>query len=1439
MSFSQTTEVGSVIARGGEAARAMSQESPPSVFDVWTHSYDGMAERMKSAAQNPSSILDASPAQQGNMLSAATNTQASSVSQVADSISAQARGFGQSIDAIGEADGALETVGATFAMLTGVEQMLSSVLSVIPFPALPALRIADFDIGLPHAHAHPPNLIPPAPPVPLPSMGPVIPIPLLSGSLNTLINGMPAARCGDMGLGIWCGGYFPMYEVFLGSSSVWIEGMRAARMLVDITKHCLFTVPKPNDPPLGPMIGTTISASPNVLIGGVPMPSLLAIAMGQLMKGAFRLAGKGARAFNRVTAPLRRRVADALGLDSGFLRCNVLRAEPVNAITGEVFLRQEDFTLKGILALQWTRTYGSHSSRRGVCGYGWSTPADARLVIEEDGAVLFHDGLSVARIFPHLPEQGAVMELVDGAILESSDRSLRVRVKGGLSYLFKQPSQPAKQLPVDQIEDPSGNSFRYVRDEHGLKEIIEGAGRRIEVRSDGGLVQEMRLRASENELPHVLVRYEYSEAGELLATFDAMEQPCRYEYAHRRLVRHTNRNQVSFCYDYDGEAQSARCHHAWGDDGLFDYHFEFDPSVRRIKVTDSKAGHATIQLGDLNLPVWEIDALGGITRFEYDDRGRTTAVVDPDGHRIGYEYDDRGNLVKLTQPDGACMQMDFNARSRPVAITTPSGARWEQKWDERELLLEQISPLGAITRYEYDARSLLVAFTNAGGGRTDLSFDRFGNLMRIRDALGNHTRFSYDARGNVTGRLDALERATRYRYDANNRLTEAVLPSGGSLRYAYDGEGNVVSFTDRHGAQTRLEYSGQGVTTKRIQPDGHVLQYHYDTEEQLIGVTNQRGEHYQLRRDALGRVIEEVDYWGQSTTYRYTGGGHLKESRDSLGRIVHYKTDPLGRITSKRLPHRHIPGRTVEETFKFDADGRLIACQNEHAKIERQLDADGRVLEERQNDFVLRNTYDVMGRRVRRESSNGHKVAFEYDTLSRLAAVRINDEAPMRFEHDAAGQLLKETLGPSLERHKRYDEEGRLTSQSFIRGYQSLFRTEYDYDLEGDLTQRRDSQYGTDLFRYDPLHQIVEHIDPFGHLERFTQDPAGDRLTVRAVGEVGRSGVYLGASYDFDRAGNLAERRDAAGTTRFTWSANRRLLSSSSEGVETSYTYDPLGRRVCKQTGATGTRFGWDDYQLIVETHFDHSRVSANEYVYYAHSYVPLALIEHSGDSYRYHTDPNGSPMRLTARDGNTVWAARYEASGRAVPLVEKVDSPLRLQGQYFDRETGLHYNTFRYFDPHAGRFVSLDPIGMLSGNENLYAFAPNPLGYIDPLGWQESRFPTWMDTRSMYQRQHIVPYSLRNHDFFLRTGMDINGASNMMYMPMWTGVDPNPLLGLHRGWTAEHAAYNAAMELELDALEILAEQHNWDYRRCQQELIALQHERRRGTRTGVYTCAS
>ncbi|WP_339483833.1 MULTISPECIES: RHS repeat-associated core domain-containing protein, partial [unclassified Pseudomonas] len=61
----------------------------------------------------------------------------------------------------------------------------------------------------------------------------------------------------------------------------------------------------------------------------------------------------------------------------------------------------------------------------------------------------------------------------------------------------------------------------------------------------------------------------------------------------------------------------------------------------------------------------------------------------------------------------------------------------------------------------------------------------------------------------------------------------------------------------------------------------------------------------------------------------------------------------------------------------------------------------------------------------------------------------------------------------------------------------------------------------------------------------------------------------------------------------------------------------------------------------------------------------------------------------------------------------------LRFQGQYFDVETGLHYNRYRYYDPQVGRFIGKDPIGF-AGGLNVYAYGPNPVEWVDPLGLKD-----------------------------------------------------------------------------------------------------------------------
>ncbi|HHQ4526182.1 TPA: RHS repeat domain-containing protein [Aeromonas veronii] len=102
---------------------------------------------------------------------------------------------------------------------------------------------------------------------------------------------------------------------------------------------------------------------------------------------------------------------------------------------------------------------------------------------------------------------------------------------------------------------------------------------------------------------------------------------------------------------------------------------------------------------------------------------------------------------------------------------------------------------------------------------------------------------------------------------------------------------------------------------------------------------------------------------------------------------------------------------------------------------------------------------------------------------------------------------------------------------------------------------------------------------------------------------------------------------------------------------------------------------------------------------------------------FHYQLDHLGTPLALTRDNGATAWQVRYRAYGNVCrEEIAEVATPLRFQGQYFDAETGLHYNRHRYYQPETGRFITPDPIG-LAGGLNNYQYAPNPIGWVDPLG--------------------------------------------------------------------------------------------------------------------------
>ncbi len=288
--------------------------------------------------------------------------------------------------------GVLGIIGAPQQLIDNAFAGLTAPIAAM-FPSMPAVTLLGMHIGMLHTHTHPPSLVPPAPPIPLPSIGMLVG----AGSMAVLGCGMPLARAGDVGISVTCGSLAPPFEVFTGSSNVFIGGARAARIL-DITKHCDPTAMGPfgiamgvagvaagaagaiatgqaaqaaqaaadaavlalkllagKDPGLPPGIGALVGPPlPTVMIGGFPCPPIGDMAIGALMKGIKKLvaAAKKMRASRRSNA----------NCGDG--------SHPIYLVTGENFDQFTDFVSPGLFA--WRRRYTTaHAAIDGPLGYGF------------------------------------------------------------------------------------------------------------------------------------------------------------------------------------------------------------------------------------------------------------------------------------------------------------------------------------------------------------------------------------------------------------------------------------------------------------------------------------------------------------------------------------------------------------------------------------------------------------------------------------------------------------------------------------------------------------------------------------------------------------------------------------------------------------------------------------------------------------------------------------------------------------------------------------------------------------------------------------------------------------------------------------------------------------------------------------------------------------
>ena len=320
-------------------------------------------------------------------------------------------------------------------------------------------------------------------------------------------------------------------------------------------------------------------------------------------------------------------------------------------------------------------------------------------------------------------------------------------------------------------------------------------------------------------------------------------------------------------------------------------------------------------------------------------------------------------------------------------------------------------------------------------------------------------------------------------------------------------------------------------------------------------------------------------------------------------------------------------------------------------------------------------------------------------------------------------ELVHPQNTPQIDRTYGYDELGHLIQTRTHcpqQPFEAPHQTQYQYDSLGRIQQEK-SGTQRHSFYFDPASNLIN--DP-------TEKVINNRVS-----------HYQGVRYTYDSLGNLTECQTANGDyQRYTYDLKHQLIRADIHNRYTTeswvYDYDPLGRRIAKsKLNKQGekqchTQFIWAGSHLVQEIRKGKNGAETDRtftYIYtHPDSYEPLAQCYKEGDNAEhtvnyFHCDQIGIPREMTDSQGKLLWKGRYDAWGQLIHDSNRhaqrtTHQPFRLQNQYFDQETGLHYNFFRYYDPHIGRFTQQDPIGLMGGM-NLYRFEGTVQNQIDPTG--------------------------------------------------------------------------------------------------------------------------
>lgn len=719
-----------------------------------------------------------------------------------------------------------------------------------------------------------------------------------------------------------------------------------------------------------------------------------------------------------------------------------------------------------------------------------------------------------------------------------------------------------------------------------------------------------------------------------------------------------------------------------------------------------------------------------ITTLEYylDDasegpnRGRLKRVTGPTGiiERDNIQYNTLGKLTSEQRPNGVT-----------VSYTYYSGN------DRLETLTQSQSGVSQVTRWSYLPTGEVASITHADGEpeaiAVTFTYDDARRLTRITDGLGHYIEYTLDSEGNRLNETihDAngqLSKSLSQTYDSLDRLTQrSQVNESQSMRYLANGLRSQA--TDGHGTVTGYSYDVLRRLTQMTEDLGHLnyqTHYSYDIADRLTQVTDAKGLTTTYAYDDLGNLVTETSPNTGATTYTYDEAGNRLSQTDARGVTVTFSYDALNRLTNVSYPDS-----SLNVTYSYDqgsnGTGRLSQMTDGSGTTDYAYDFRGNLITETRSQlgqtYTTEYAYDLADNLIAMTYPSGRSVHYTRNGAAQITQVSLSEGVASHtlannIQYLPQGPVASLTLGNGLTQNYHYDQAYRQTGQT-VSGIQDLANS---YDSNGNITTITDSlaPANDQVFGYDSLDRLTTAQGNYGSLA-YSYDPVGNR-TSETENSNSTSYSYspisqqlesltgsITSSLSYDANGNQITQDSSS----YTYSDLNRLAQASNNSQSTGYAYNGRGERTVKQGQTNTTLYHYDPSGLLL-SETDEQGNSIRDYIYL--NGQRLAILADTG-TYYIHSNHLDTPHTITDQGQNIVWQATYTPFGEARISTASIENNLRFPGQYFDAETNLHYNYYRYYDPEIGRYITSDPIGLFGGI-NTYSYAnQNSLKYIDPYG--------------------------------------------------------------------------------------------------------------------------